>query len=78
MKKPKFFNSELNFNWPNHKGYFKTIKEVRDCKEMIEIEEAVMGDDHALYILNVNLTPYFYKNIEDRDKDYHKVVASLQ
>ncbi len=51
-------------------AYFKTIKLLRDAKEMINKEEAVLGvDNKTLYILTINETPYFYLLKLERDID---------
>ncbi len=70
--KPKdlFLNKELNRNWSKHMAYFKTIKRLRDAKEMINKEEAVLGvENKILYVLTINETPYFYLLKLERDID---------
>jgi hypothetical protein len=73
--KTTFLNKNLTLAWPGHNGYLKTIKKLRDLKEMIEKEEAVLGvENKTLFILSVNLTPYFYSTRSQRDVDYNKVM----
>lgn len=77
MKK-HFLNADLNRTWANHVKYFKSIRTKRECRDMIDKEEAIMGVERKpLYILSVNLTPYFYATKDQRDSDYKKVLKLI-
>lgn len=78
MTNKLFLNSDLCRNWNSHRNYFKTIVKLRECKEMVEKEQAVIGmEAKKLYILSINLTPYFYLNESARNTDYKNVLILI-